>query len=376
MTREYTVLIVDDSPADLQMVMSVVQQEFKVVAATSGQQALTVVDKARPDLVLLDVTMPGIDGYQTCQEIKDAHPSLPVIFLSANDSTEEILQGYGAGGSDYVVKPFSPDVLINKVKGAFENQKQADELKKEADYASEVAMAAISSSSELSTVVSFLRDSFYAQDIRDLLRLINRCLKDYGLTGSLQLRCVDNTLDFSMTGPVSSLEEELLSRISDMPERIKELNNRMFLNFDKASLLIKNLPMEDPDRVGRLRDYLMILIEGINERLVFFDAQISAEQKRANSVTHLISEVKSSLDNIYDLQKGIEKRNVSILDNLVDDIDEAFIGLGLSEEQEEKILALLHHAQDASSEVFKQGQEVEISMRTVLAKLAGLRESL
>jgi CheY-like chemotaxis protein len=354
--------------------MNVVKQKFKVVAATSGQQAITMVEKSDPDLVLLDVTMPEVDGYEVCRQVKNMRAELPVIFISANDSTDEILKGYDVGGADYIVKPFSPDVLLNKIQGAFENQQQADELKKEADYASEVAMAAISSSSELSTVVSFLRDSFHALDVRDLLRLINRCLKDYGLSGSVQLRSVEGDLDFSMTGPVSSLESELLSRIAVMPERIKELKNRMFLNFDKASLLIKNLPMDDSDRVGRLRDYLMILIEGINERLVFFDAQVSAEQQRADSVSNVISEVKTSLDHIYQLQSEIEKQNVSIMDNLADDIDHAFIGLGLSEEQEEQIMNLLHQAQDASSDVFKKGQQVEIAMRSVLSKLSDLKD--
>ena len=126
MTTNYTVLIVDDSPTDLQMVLNVVKEKFKVVAATSGTQALQIIDKAKPDLVLLDVSMPEMDGYQTCQQIKQ-RLDIPVIFLSANDSTEEILKGYDVGGSDYIVKPFEPDVLFNKIKSTFINQQQTED---------------------------------------------------------------------------------------------------------------------------------------------------------------------------------------------------------------------------------------------------------
>jgi len=374
MTEEYSVLIVDDSPADLQLVLNVVKEHFKVLAATSGAQAIAMVEKAKPNLVLLDVTMPEMDGYETCEKIKHSHPETLVVFLSANDSTEEILRGYDVGGADYVVKPFEPDVLVNKLNGAFENQQQTQELKQEADYASEVAMAAISSSSELSTVVSFLRESFNAKDLETLSRLVAQCLEGYGLTGSFQFRTAVKTLNYSMNGAVTNLEEELLFRVAVMSERIMEKGNRMFLNFNNVSLLIKNIPLEDQDKVGRLRDYLMILIEGANEKVELFDAQTTAVQERSDSYNKVINKVKESLDFVYQAQKEIEKQNVTILDTLADDIDEAFIGLGLSEEQENQIMTLLQKAINESGSVFEKGLVLEQTMNEVLEQITQLKE--
>ena len=376
MTNEYTVLIVDDSPADLQLVLNVVKEHFKVLAATSGKQAISMVEKAKPNLVLLDVSMPEMDGYQTCEEIKAIHPNTLIVFLSANDSTEEILRGYDVGGADYVIKPFEPDVLINKLNAAFDNQQKEQELKQEADYASEVAMAAISSSSELSTVVNFLRESFNAKELDTLSKLVSQCLEGYGLTGSIQFRAAEKTFNYAMSGAVTSLEEELLFRIAVMPERILEKGHRMFLNFDNVSLLIKNIPLEDPDKIGRLRDYLMILIEGANEKVELFDAQVTAVQQRNDSYSLVINKVKESLKFVHQAQKEIEKQNVDILDTLADDVDEAFIGLGLSEDQEEQIMSLLKKAITESSQVFEKGVAVDQTMKDVLEQVAKLKEHI
>lgn len=374
MSNEYSVLIVDDSPADLQLVLNVVKEEYNVLAATSGQQAIDMVNKANPHLVLLDVTMPEMDGYEACRQIKANQPDTLVIFLSANDTTEEILQGYDVGASDYVVKPFEPDVLLNKIKGAFEAQQKNRELKQEADYASEVAMAAISSSSELSIVVNFLRDSFHATNLQDLSKLVITCLADYGLIGSMQLRQNAVTAEFSTAGVVSNLENELLNRIALMKDRIYENQARMFLNFNQASLLIKNIPLDDPDKVGRLRDYLMILVEGMNEKLEYFMAEENAIKKRNESITSVITKVNDSLQFIHQAQKEIEKKNVDILDSLADDVEEAFLGLGLTEEQEDSIMQLLKVAHDESEKVFEKGAVVDETMEDVLKIVTQLKE--
>lgn len=296
-----------------------------------------------------------------------------MIFLSANDTTDEILKGYDVGGNDYIIKPFEPDVLLNKIKTAFIQQKQRSELKQEADYASEVAMAAISSSSEMSSVVGFLRDSFSANNVMELAAIAVNCLANYELQGSLQFRTTEGTYNYATNNSVSELEAELLKRIAQMPERIHENNARIFVNFEQASLLIKNIPISDQEKTGRLRDYLMILIEGINAKLVMFDAEHKTIVKRDDSISGVINDIKISLDSIAQQQKDIELENIRIFDRLADDIDELFIGLNLSDDQEDSILALVQEALNSSGETFNKGKALEQEMHDVLNKVATLR---
>ena len=104
------ILVVDDVPANLDVLIEILEEEgFRISVATSGERALRVVSQTRPDLILLDVMMPGIDGYETCRMLK-AHEKtagIPVIFLTARDDPQAIRHGFEAGGADYVTKPFN-----------------------------------------------------------------------------------------------------------------------------------------------------------------------------------------------------------------------------------------------------------------------------
>jgi CheY-like chemotaxis protein len=374
MSNENTILIVDDSPADLQLALNVVKEKYKVLAATSGEQAVMLADKTTPELVLMDVNMPNIDGYQCCAMIKEKHPDTLVIFLSANDSTEEILKGYDAGGDDYLVKPFEPKLLLNKIQAAFNLHAKEKSLQQEVDYASEVAMTAICSSSELGSVVNFLRNSFNVNNIDELSTIVLECLNEYGLIGSIQFRTDDSLFNYTTLKTVSELESELLNRIANMEERIYENKSRMLINFYNVSLLIKNIPVEDQEKVGRLRDFLMILIEGSNQKLDFFNAEVNAVKKRNIAISSIISNVGDSLDYTRVSQQEIEFQNVQILDDLTEDIQEMFLTLGLSQEQEATILDLHEKVQEKSYNIFQKGKKISQLLSDVLVQVNLLKD--
>jgi len=112
------ILVVDDESANLEVVVAVLSdQGYRVHIARSGQQALEIAEQIYPDLILLDLMMPGIDGLQTCRQLKQirALHEVPVIFLTAMDDEEHTIQGFEAGAVDYVTKPFNPRILLARV---------------------------------------------------------------------------------------------------------------------------------------------------------------------------------------------------------------------------------------------------------------------
>ena len=136
-----TILIVDDTPINIGVISSVLKDSFRTKVATNGEKALVLASADdRPDLILLDITMPGMDGYEVCRRLKanPATSSIPVIFLTAKTEDEDERQGFGVGAVDYVHKPFSAPIMLARVKThialqaalqqARESQKQADEL--------------------------------------------------------------------------------------------------------------------------------------------------------------------------------------------------------------------------------------------------------
>ncbi|MFT5720029.1 MAG: diguanylate cyclase (GGDEF)-like protein/PAS domain S-box-containing protein [Motiliproteus sp.] len=114
-----TVLIVDDNPYNLNVLSALLRQEgYRVRPALSGEIALRAIQASLPDLILLDVRMPGIDGYETCRRLQTDERSrnVPVIFISALQDTEDKLAGFRAGGVDYVAKPFQAEEVLARVK--------------------------------------------------------------------------------------------------------------------------------------------------------------------------------------------------------------------------------------------------------------------
>ncbi len=127
------ILVVDDKAKNLQLVGSLLEdQGYDIAFAKSGQRALELVEQDPPDLILLDVMMPGMDGYEVCATLKknETVAYIPVIFLTAKTETEDIVQAFESGGIDYVTKPFRTGELIARVATQLELQRARKRLKK------------------------------------------------------------------------------------------------------------------------------------------------------------------------------------------------------------------------------------------------------
>jgi len=113
--RKHLVLVVDDEPPIVRLVRAKLQADgYAVITAGSGEEALTVLEDERPDLVILDLMMPGIDGFETLRRIRSNH-TVPVIMLTARAGDIDKLRGLTSGADDYVTKPFNPDELAARV---------------------------------------------------------------------------------------------------------------------------------------------------------------------------------------------------------------------------------------------------------------------
>ncbi|MCK4900623.1 MAG: response regulator [Anaerolineales bacterium] len=99
---------------------------YEVTATTDGEEAYETAQRILPDLILLDVRMPGMNGYDACKKIKanDKTQHIPVVFLSAKGQEAEVQTGIDAGATEYIIKPFSPDQLTERVQAILENHKQ------------------------------------------------------------------------------------------------------------------------------------------------------------------------------------------------------------------------------------------------------------
>jgi len=124
------VLIIDDEPKLLKLVRSVLQADgFDVDTATNGQEGLEKIETSQPDLVLLDILLPGeLDGYSICKRIRESSP-IPVIMLTAKSQEKDKIRGFESGADDYLTKPFSSKELLARVKAVLRRSWLGDQPK-------------------------------------------------------------------------------------------------------------------------------------------------------------------------------------------------------------------------------------------------------
>lgn len=132
-----TILVVDDTPENLMLMQALLRDHYKVKGANNGERALKIaMGDAPPDLILLDIMMPGMDGYEVCRQIK-ADPRaqhIPVIFLTAKAQAEDEAYGLSLGAADYITKPISPPIVLARVRSQLALKASSDFLRDKNEY--------------------------------------------------------------------------------------------------------------------------------------------------------------------------------------------------------------------------------------------------
>ncbi|MCW8881077.1 MAG: diguanylate cyclase [Sedimenticola sp.] len=130
--RKHTVLIIDDSPINIEHLAQVLKPDYNIKVANSGPSGLQVARQQRPDLILLDIVMPEMDGYKVCRNLKadDATRKIPIIFITTKNETEDETRGLSIGAVDYITKPFRGPIVKARVKTHIQLKHNSDLLEK------------------------------------------------------------------------------------------------------------------------------------------------------------------------------------------------------------------------------------------------------
>ena len=125
-----SILVVDDDPINVQLMEAQLVNKYDIVKAFSGEEALDILGREKPDLIILDVMMPGINGYEVCRRIKSSEDTsfIPVIIVTALSSRDDRLEGIEAGADDFLTKPIDRVELLTRSKNLLQGKKLHDKL--------------------------------------------------------------------------------------------------------------------------------------------------------------------------------------------------------------------------------------------------------
>lgn len=328
------ILLIDDEPIMHDLVREALSGCCIVVAVISGEDALTACTDWQPDLLLIDVSLPGMDGYETCRQLKalEQTAATPAIFLSSHDQIEDRLRGYEAGAGDYLTKPFHLDELRAKVQQLLSMVSSQNELQAQAAFASSTAMTVMTNMGELGALLEVLKQFNACNNREQLLETALKGLESFALRGVVQTRMPEGKLTHSSEGAATPLEESVMQHMVGM-ERIVQFKSRMSINYEHVSILISNLPVDDPDRCGRLRDHLAMLVEAAEVRA---ESIISAQrsQIQGQAIEQTLSQIAETLSDIDTYQRQMHVNTRLLADEVTHTFDHALLEVALSEAQE------------------------------------------
>jgi two-component system, sensor histidine kinase and response regulator len=220
--KRQIVLIVDDAPDDLKLLSSLLKETYRIRIATSGEKALSIARSEPPDLVLLDILMPEMDGFEVCTAIKgDARlRDIPVIFISALDDVLDKVKAFQVGGADYVTKPFQAEEVMARV----DYQIELRRLRLELEEKNRILAEAVADLQELDQ----LKASFTAMVVHDLRSPLT------GISAAMELCETQGRIEPKLLGHCRQAIREVVAMLNDLMELFRSEGGDVPLNKGKV----------------------------------------------------------------------------------------------------------------------------------------------
>ena len=255
------VLVVDDNPTVRALHRSLLAGQYDVLTATSGEEALAMCREHLPDLVLLDIEMPGIDGTEVCSQLR-AWSNVPIIFATSDETLEQHMRAYDAGGNDIIIKPVSREIVLRKVSLAIRQRRTEAELAEQNQSLQRMAMSFLSTMGQSGALLNFMRASVGCRTHADLAKKLLDTTGDLGLQCSIMIRHDDGPTVITPHGDASPIEQSIFEQAVSMG-RLFQFRRRLVVNYDRVSIIVANMPDEasEGDEAGRTRDNVAILAE-------------------------------------------------------------------------------------------------------------------
>jgi len=366
------ILIVDDEQEFRNLIKDGLAGDVEIMEADSGIDALNIVSNFHPNIILLDINLPDINGYSVCLLAREKHPEVRVVFISGSDSLETRQNAYASGADDFLPKPFRMAELRRKIELLQHIISDSERLKGSLKTATDTAISAISNSGEMSTVINFIKRAMSSPDIESLLKvLISTFSYGFDLNVSAQVRTQNEQKTLNSEGRSSPLEAEILRTLSHDNPRIFEYGHRLIINYPSITLQIKNLPQNNPDFAARIRDHAAIITEATENRIHAITTQqrLTLQSNNAKKAISDMQELVKELESDYKIQQS---NSCLLFASLKQQIENSVATLGLSHEQELHFTKLIEEASQTAATLYDAGFSLNTKFSGIRADLGSL----
>ncbi|MBL4682940.1 MAG: response regulator [Pseudomonadales bacterium] len=267
-----TILSIDDEALNQRLIKAALHKRYHLIFASDGLEALQILIKTNPDIVLMDINMPEQNGFLLCEDIRTQYSqmALPILFISAEDSLDMRVKSYESAGNDYLCKPVNITELISKIEVLLGSRNKYQAIQDSLLLSRKAIFSAASINAEQASIIEFTNTSFDCENLEELAKAFFTLCATFGLQTSVQFRLSNKTKTFSSLGTTLPIEEQLLEKAHDSllgHDSLPSKAGSEIFACDCVSVLVDNLPIDDVSFNERIRNHIKLALKACDSRV-------------------------------------------------------------------------------------------------------------
>lgn len=324
------VLVVDDDPTISELLVTLLSTKYEGVSADPDHVSIVeFCKKEKPSCILLDVNLGEHDGREICEQLKNEFGDFapPIIFISGDDSRENIISCFDIGADDFIAKPFSSEQVIRKVESLLRYDTLFRTLYNQSEELNDLVSSTMSQASSYGAVLSMVKQINIANTEQGIAQCVFDFLASQGITSSIYFKNLFGSSCYDQKAKICSPIVKEVFELAHNRKRLNKLGSRLVVSDKHVSILIKNPPVEHSEEYGIFIDVIAVIIEALEARYL----GLLREQRLTKMHTELSSV-------ILDLHHGVEDvraKKQKLIDDIVLRISLSFHELEMTEQQEQ-----------------------------------------
>lgn len=320
-------------------------------------------------LVVLDFVESSSKELTLIERVRnhDGFEHVPIILLHGANLGHTNTQAFELGCDDIIDMDAHAEELPLRCEKLIFNKIANDQLQAQVKQATELAFIAMSDTSDLGINIQFLLEVHQCCNLDELGMRLLQAMSAYGLNASVQLRSEMGVKNMEASGMERELESKLMWELQN-DGRYIDFGKRSVMNYEQVSVLVKDMPLDDPNKYGALKDNLFSLLQGADARLKALEniQQVEDQQQMVRSLSIKMQKMMEEIDVGY---QGIMKNIADVVENMSDGIHEVIINLALHEEQEQALERVMEYGLQTTNAVFSEGLQLDENFQNVIKEL-------
>ena len=362
------VLVVDPDPVHQEILDGMLGGSMTVILASTAKEGLEIFDFKHPDLVILEIDIPDMKGYDLCKEMRQhsSEASCAIIFLAEAMSLEDKMLGYRYGCDDFITKPFQPEEVVVKAQRTLEIKKVQKKILKESSEAMHTALIAMKQSSDMGFILRFMEGNATCRDFVSLGQGLIDLLKHLSLQASLVFKVKPKNI--FVGNPYDSIDVKQFNMCLES-ERFVADGEKLVVNQNIVSLLISNMPKANSKAYSELKDVLSMLMSSVETRAVSIELDLQYKKDKNKILESTLGKCHEHLAEVSATLANHGESMGIISNDLVHDIKDICLASSLSGPHENSMVSAFEDSLSRITQSYSSILSLEDNFKSVIKDL-------